>query len=146
MVFDKNAYRVDKPSWELVAMADYRRGIWLRQNKDKTVLEVCAGREGDDEYVKLTVGEVLTAQQLSQLEGVFRAFRWATEIAMGEDYCLPKGEKRAISTALRDLARAIDQDIRRCPSCKGSGTRSDTPSADEDPYCHECCGTGEIEE
>jgi hypothetical protein len=30
-----------------------RRGLWFRQNPDGT-LEICAGREGDDAYARIT--------------------------------------------------------------------------------------------
>jgi len=147
--------RCDEPGWTLIALADGRRGIWTRDtgSGDKRVIEVCAGREGDDEYVRLAVGEQVTEQHLFQLEGIFSAFSWATEIAGDEEYRLPLGDRREIATVLRNLARTladgpgivhrykqkIGLKTEPCTACAGSGV---TDGGDD--YCHCCKGTGEL--
>ena len=44
---------------------DGRRGIWWRRTPG--TIEVCAGREGDDWHVKLSVGDVLTERTIESL-------------------------------------------------------------------------------
>ncbi len=86
--------RKDEPGWEEIGLFDHagRRGLWLRRQPpmpENTLrvdapiveqIEVCAGREGDDDYVKLTVGDTLTTHQLAALEGVFTTVQWALEL------------------------------------------------------------------
>lgn len=47
--------RAEEKGWVPVAVPDQRRGLWVRVNKDS--VEFCAGREGDDEYVKIDCSE-----------------------------------------------------------------------------------------
>lgn len=63
--------RAYEGDWTLVAMNDPagRRGIWYRQ-PDETTLEVCAGREGDDEYLRVAVGDTVTLSVMLSLLGV----------------------------------------------------------------------------
>lgn len=59
---------------------DERRGLWARivANDDAgatvplrpTEIQLFAGREGDDAYVKLSVGDVLTPETMEKLGGV----------------------------------------------------------------------------
>jgi hypothetical protein len=44
-------------------------------------IELCAGREGDDAYVKLTVGKVFTEQRKNKLKEVVEYVGWAFELA-----------------------------------------------------------------
>lgn len=74
-----------------------RRGLWMRLTPapaegyiPKNVspikhLELCAGREGDDDYVHLQPGEVLTEHKLRKIEGLIQSVRFAFE--QGEDEC-----------------------------------------------------------
>lgn len=71
----------DLPPWELVAMHDPagRRGVWYREIPATTadpltprVVEVCAGRVGEDDYVRLVAGAVLTPADLRRLAGCLR--------------------------------------------------------------------------
>lgn len=71
----------DPLPWELVAMHDPagRRGVWYRESHalpgdplTPRVIEVCAGREGDDEYVRITAGVPLSHADLRRLAGCFR--------------------------------------------------------------------------
>ncbi len=52
-----------------------RRAIWYRTNDDGSV-EVCAGREGDDNYVKLTPGVIITNEIMESIIGVFQTGEW----------------------------------------------------------------------
>jgi hypothetical protein len=89
--------RMNHPGWRLCAMNDKtgRRGIWYRVPPTQDVtpggpitqLEVCAGREGDDCYVELKVGQVLTREDLYQLMDCLRTGAW-----MVESYPPPKDD------------------------------------------------------
>ena len=60
--------RRSEPGWTLVATHDptLRRGLWMRGDAQEGI-EICAGREGDDEYVSLKPGETLTSEILSRI-------------------------------------------------------------------------------
>lgn len=60
--------RILQPGWIQVAGHDPsgRRGLWYRGSPEQGV-ELCAGREGDDCYVCLPPGQVLTAEVLYNL-------------------------------------------------------------------------------
>lgn len=49
----ERAMRASEDGWQEVVMRDPsgRRGLWMRVTG--TTVELCAGREGDDAYVKL---------------------------------------------------------------------------------------------
>lgn len=63
-----SACRCAEPGWTLVASHDDtgRRGLWMRGDAQEGI-ELCAGREGDDEYVSLKPGETLTGEMLSRI-------------------------------------------------------------------------------
>jgi hypothetical protein len=46
-----------------------RRALWMKLNAKTNTLEIRAGREGDDEYVKLSVGDVITQEMFGGLVG-----------------------------------------------------------------------------
>jgi len=74
--------RSNEPGWELTIDGDHdRRGLWVR--KTPGLLEICAGREGDDAYVALRVGEAITEHHLVLLEDVLDTAAFALEV--GED-------------------------------------------------------------
>ncbi len=62
------SFRYNEPGYVQCAQydSDYRRAIWYRKNKDDSI-EVCAGREGDDDYVKLVPGEPLTKETMAAI-------------------------------------------------------------------------------
>jgi hypothetical protein len=64
--------RHQEPGWELLCMYDPagRRGIWTRSRLDGYGIEICTGREGDDDYVIIRIGDVVTAEMLSVLLGM----------------------------------------------------------------------------
>lgn len=69
-----------EPGWILCAMNDStgRRGVWYRKNSE-TEIELCGGREGDDEYIKLT----LTPKEVHDLESVLCVGAWMCEALPG---------------------------------------------------------------
>lgn len=75
--------RLDEPGWRCAAMHDPsgRRGLWYRDVRmgpepthlellhpgPRVGVEVCAGREGDDAFVALAVGQTLAAADVAAL-------------------------------------------------------------------------------
>lgn len=64
--------RAFEPGFEQISVYDERRGVWLRVVLDAATMlpawvELCGGREGDDYFVKLVVGDVMTAEQAKEL-------------------------------------------------------------------------------
>jgi hypothetical protein len=82
--------RFTNEGWILAAMNDKsgRRGIWYKPFKDGCV-EVCGGREGDDNYVKLEVGQTLTEEDIKALDDILcrNAFRIDLRVEDGELDC-----------------------------------------------------------
>lgn len=72
--------RIDEPGWKRAAAFDSceRRSIWYRENDDGSI-ELCGGREGDDEYVMIAPGSEVTAEIVRGIEGVLRHNAWAVE-------------------------------------------------------------------
>lgn len=60
--------RAHEPGWTLVASHDPtgRRGLWMRGDSAEGI-DLCAGRDGDDVYVALRPGDVVTGETLSNL-------------------------------------------------------------------------------
>ena len=75
---DMSTLRCLEPGWEQVGELDPagRRGLWVRRGEG--FVEFCAGREGDDEYVKLVADERTTHDLL----GVISSARWASSLAV----------------------------------------------------------------
>ena len=85
------AYRCRQPGYEEIIVPDGRRGVWVRTTppladeargyerdwESVTQLEICAGREGDDDYVVLRPGMVVTPRMLCALYDVFSTLRFA---------------------------------------------------------------------
>lgn len=63
--------RSRQSGWVLAVRDDPsgRRGFWYRETVEdgRHVLELCAGREGDDVYVRLVEGESITVEQLREI-------------------------------------------------------------------------------
>lgn len=72
--------RCEELGWRLCAMNDpaQRRGIWYRYDNfsDLKVLELCGGREGDDHYVKLELGQSITFEVIRQLMYTLSTAEW----------------------------------------------------------------------
>lgn len=47
---DTGSMRCEEEGWIQLALPDDRRGLWIRITA--TALELCAGREGDDDYAR----------------------------------------------------------------------------------------------
>ena len=59
--------RSSQPGWEPIATQG-RRGLWMRRTAEG--VELCAGREGDDDHVSVRVGDVVSPGTLRDLLGV----------------------------------------------------------------------------
>lgn len=81
--------RCNEPGWEAISVPDGRRGLWLRFNLPTGKLEVCAGREGDDAYVVLSVGKRLTQKKLTSLIDCLLTLQFSAELAETRE---PKSE------------------------------------------------------
>ena len=76
--------RCDQPGWEPVVIPDGRRGLWVRLVES---LELCAGREGDDDYLRLDIGQVFTRQDLHTLYELMETVQMSVELQACEDHC-----------------------------------------------------------
>jgi len=79
------------PGYQEIYRHDSRRGVWLRvvlgaATMAPTRVELCAGREGDDHYVKLEAGQTLTPEMLFGLAEVVAYARDALA-----SFCPPLG-------------------------------------------------------
>lgn len=45
--------RCDQPGWVDIGKSDGRRSLWIRMAVDNRSFELCAGREGDDDYLRV---------------------------------------------------------------------------------------------
>ncbi len=72
--------RCSESGYQRVCLPDGRRGLWLRDSHHS--VELCGGRDGDDSYVKLSLGEPFTVEQSTALLGVIWSVDWAFEVAM----------------------------------------------------------------
>lgn len=111
----------DPDGWHEVMLPDGRRGLWEREGKcggcDAPTVEYCAGREGDDAYVRLVVGELVTGDLLAALGDVMATAGWAVEMA--------EEDRKAVNdcpacTELR--GQAEEEYPLRCPKHAGAGT------------------------
>jgi hypothetical protein len=69
--------RCTEPGWEQVGELDAsgRRGLWMRAGDG--FVEFCAGRDGDDAYVKVTADSATSRDLLEVIETA----RYATMLA-----------------------------------------------------------------
>ncbi|EYF07067.1 hypothetical protein [Chondromyces apiculatus] len=127
--------------FEPVVVPDGRRGIWQRvthgEGRRVTRLELCAGRDGDDQELVLVAGDVVTADQLFALHDSLARVRWSDEL---RESSLESAERAAavLITLLRQLLdhaespreRELHDGVRRvlhaydgraCGVCKGRG-------------------------
>lgn len=72
--------RASQPGWQCASMHDPagRRGIWFRRESPGAV-EVCAGREGDDAYVRIAVGDTVSSEQVTAVLGCLAVGAWMLE-------------------------------------------------------------------
>lgn len=70
--------RYRNTGWLLIAMHDPvgRRGVWARVDRTQGIMELCAGREGDDAYLKIP----LDAWQLEEFATVVGYATWYIEL------------------------------------------------------------------
>ena len=88
------ANRCMEPGWLSIALHDpaSRRGVWARLTRrdgsygdgfeahhDVAVIELCAGREGDDAYARLELGQLLNERNLASLWDVMITGMWILE-------------------------------------------------------------------
>lgn len=78
--------RYREPNWVQVGPLDSvgRRGLWMRTTSPSgdrceglrpSLVELCSGREGDDSYVALRVGAVITEEMLHDLDDALDRYR-----------------------------------------------------------------------
>ncbi|MGC2778798.1 MAG: hypothetical protein WA418_24530 [Bradyrhizobium sp.] len=67
--------RCAEPGWQRIGRIDstQRRSLWIRESPDS--LELCAGREGDDAYVRITPSN----PQWREMEAVLSCARFAAD-------------------------------------------------------------------
>lgn len=70
----------NSPEWIQTHRHCPRRGVWILSLPQK--LEVCGGREGDDLYLSLQAGEVLTEEKLKILQELLTYPRDARESSL----------------------------------------------------------------
>ena len=72
--------RMNEPGWTLLVMHDpaIRRGLWCRETEGK--VELCAGREGGDDYVMLKEGAAITPEMLADVRGLCATMRWVEDL------------------------------------------------------------------
>lgn len=91
------AFRGHQPGWRAIAIPDGRRGLWIREHADERGLlvkvEVCAGREGDDEHVELVAGQPVDGRDLRAIEDCLSTLRWVLEMA--NNPAAPRDDERA---------------------------------------------------
>jgi hypothetical protein len=76
--------RSSEPGYILAAMNDPsgRRGIWYRESpvdegaRPLTKIEICGGRGGDDCYISLAIGDVVSPDTLRSLEQILSRGAW----------------------------------------------------------------------
>lgn len=99
--------RSSEPGYVLAAMNDPsgRRGIWYRESpvdegaRPLTKVEICGGREGDDCYISLAIGDVVSPDTLRSLEQILSRGAWMV--------------REAEAQADRERYMALSEDDRR---------------------------------
>lgn len=71
--------RCEEQGWVPLSIPDGRRGIWMRVTKDK--VELCSGREGDDNHVSFKLGEKVSERDIYEAGEVLSDFAFALETA-----------------------------------------------------------------
>ena len=72
--------RALEADWVQLADADGRRGLWIRIDRgERPAIEFCAGREGDDEFLRLEVGQELSVRHLDEFSDMVDHVEWARE-------------------------------------------------------------------
>jgi hypothetical protein len=73
--------RASEPSWQQIGVSrdpSGRRQLWARLHQDWHTLELCAGREGDDAYVRLLEADMSPSRWAEFLNVIMQAM-WADE-------------------------------------------------------------------
>lgn len=70
--------RASEPGWKCISMHDPsgRRGVWFRVNSQNSTIEICAGREGDDWYSKIEVGNIISINDIKNLAECLSVGSW----------------------------------------------------------------------
>lgn len=158
--------RAEEPGWTLAAMHDpsHRRGLWYREHPWNAYeariastslplykVELCSGREGDDRYVSLEVGQIITAETLQDLRDVLesaawmaredgvadedgRVVAWKKNASMNEEAADGQDEENG------DEGDAYVQEVAtRCPDLRSDGVRPAFPGTDApNNICRAC--------
>ena len=81
------AFRAAQPEYRQVAGLNYdesnaHRGVWMRCPPGRNWIELCSGRDGDDNYVLLRSGDTLTPQTISAIEDCLRTGAWLLSLEL----------------------------------------------------------------
>lgn len=103
-----------RKGWGLIVLPDpaQRRGLWFRLQDG--ALELCSGREGDDCYARLSIGDHLTEKVFVDLIEVLTSLRWAADLR-GDNYETSNAmgaELKRVFGELRELDHPIARVIR----------------------------------
>lgn len=69
--------RSSEPGYEEIYKHDKRRGVWLRTVCDAATMlpariDLCSGRDGNDQHVTIEIGQVVTPEMIYKLADVVR--------------------------------------------------------------------------
>jgi hypothetical protein len=111
-------HRLKEPGWVRIGLYDRseRRSLWLRYTPK--IIELCSGREGDDQYVKITDDN----PAFVALEGVLSHMRYAREMlvdALASDVIFELDQNRVKYDHAR-LASDLARDVQREVACRTS--------------------------
>lgn len=70
--------RCEKPGYVQLARPDGRRGVWARAMGDE--INICAGREGDDVFLSLKVGEVVGERHVKLFGEILQTYAWSLQL------------------------------------------------------------------
>lgn len=102
-----STHRASEPGWSLVGeMLDPagRRGVWYRTTpvtcygETITRLEICAGREGDDNYAVLLLGETVNDRTLHEFADALNTGEWCVSL---------RNDKRQFDVTVLDRAVTV---------------------------------------
>lgn len=91
--------RMNEPGWVELARPDGRRGVWIRVT-DRGI-ELCAGREGDDEYLSLEKGKLVSDEDIYHAQEIVCSFEWARELGEEQNHRFWEMEGRLFRSSTR---------------------------------------------
>lgn len=74
--------RCNEPGWIMLACPDGRRGVWMRVEND--TIELCAGKEGDEDYLKLQLREPVTKKHIQTAQDILETLNFVRGIVISE--------------------------------------------------------------